>query len=347
MRVDPETPAPPLPVPPLTPPSRTRYASYALGVLTAVNLLNYLERNAIFALFEPLKRDVHLSDAQLGWLGSAYVLVFSLASLPLGLLGDLRSRRGVIAGGIAVWSVATSLSGLVQGFNSLFLARALVGLGGAAAAAAAASLVADYFAERDRALAMGVYMTGLALGGILGILIAGQLEAIYGWRVAFFALGLPGFGLAALVVRLPDPTRSAPQGGLGRGHPIRQGSGLAIAPCLPGPPPQSPGLLEEGLVDELAKRDAPKGRRRHRHRIRGVRLVQVCSDLEAHALETTAHLGEVQGDQVRAGGHLRRCLARRGPAPRWGPPELLPEGDPDAAVGPPHHRACRAGPAGR
>jgi sugar phosphate permease len=186
-----------------------RYASYALVLLTVTNLLNYLERNAIFALFEPLKRDLFLTDAQLGWLGTAYVLVFSIASLPLGLLGDLRTRRAVIAGGIALWSVATSLSGLALGFRSLFIARALVGLGGAAAAAASTSLVADYFPKR-RAFAMGIFMTGLAVGGVLGILLAGQLEALYGWRVAFFALGLPGFGIGALVLRLTDPSRSFP-----------------------------------------------------------------------------------------------------------------------------------------
>ncbi len=196
---------------PPAPPNGPRLARYALALLTVVNLLNYLERNAIFALFEPLKRDLHLSDSQLGWLGTAYVLVFSLASLPLGLLGDLRSRRAVIAGGIAVWSVATSLSGLALGFESMFVARALVGLGGAAAAAPSASLVADYFSGNRRALAMGIFMAGLAVGGVLGILLAGQLEALYGWRVAFLALGVPGFVVAAFVLRLPDPTRLLPQ----------------------------------------------------------------------------------------------------------------------------------------
>ena len=143
------------------------------------------------------------------------MLVFSIASLPLGLLGDLRTRRAVIAGGITLWSVATSLSGLALGFRSLFIARALVGLGGAAAAAASTSLVADFFPKR-RALAMGVFMAGLAVGGVSGILAAGQLEALYGWRVAFFALGLPGFGIAALVLRLTDPSRALPNMSLAR-----------------------------------------------------------------------------------------------------------------------------------
>jgi MFS family permease len=186
------------------------YANYALVLLTVINLVNYLERSAIFALFEPVKRELRFSDAHLGWLGSAYVLVFSLASLPAGVVGDLESRRVVIAVGILLWSAATSLSGLVDGFGSLLFARAVVGLGGAAAAAGAASLVADYFPGRRRSLAMSVFMVGLAVGGVTGILLAGTLEHLYGWRTAFLLLGLPGFLLAFLVLRIKDPTRPAP-----------------------------------------------------------------------------------------------------------------------------------------
>jgi MFS transporter, Spinster family, sphingosine-1-phosphate transporter len=182
-----------------------RYAGYALGLLTVVNLVNYLSRNAVFALFEPVKRDLGLADAHLGLLGTAYVLVFSVASLPAGILGDLGSRRAVIAGGILLWSVGTILSGLAQGFTTLFLARALVGLGGAAAATASAALVANYFQGRRRSMAMSILMVGLAVGGVLGILVAGQLEHAYGWRVAFIVIGLPGFLLTALVMRLKEP----------------------------------------------------------------------------------------------------------------------------------------------
>jgi MFS transporter, Spinster family, sphingosine-1-phosphate transporter len=192
------------------------YANYALVLLTVVNLVNYLERNAIFALFEPVKRDLGFSDGRLGWLGSAYVLVFSLASLPAGVVGDLGSRRVVVAGGILLWSAATSLSGLVDGFGTLLFARALVGLGGAAAAAGSATMVADYFPGRRRALAMSIFMVGLAIGGVLGILLAGTLEHVYGWRAAFFFLGLPGFVLAIMVLRIKDPTRPKP--------PLREGA---------------------------------------------------------------------------------------------------------------------------
>jgi predicted MFS family arabinose efflux permease len=183
------------------------YAYYALALLTTINIVNYVERNAIFALFEPVRRDLGLTDAHLGWLGSAYVLVFSLASVPAGVAGDLGSRRVDVATGVTLWSLATSLSGLVEGFGSLLFARAIVGLGGALAATASASLVADYFPGRRRSVAMSLFMAGLAIGGVSGILLAGQLEHLYGWRVAFFALGLPGFLIAALVLRIKDPTR--------------------------------------------------------------------------------------------------------------------------------------------
>jgi MFS family permease len=181
------------------------YTSYALGLLTLINVVNYMERNVIFALFEPIKRDLHLTDSHLGWLGAAYVLVFSIAALPVGVLSDLHSRTGMTAFGVALWSAFTSLGGLVRNFTQLIVCRAAVGLGGAAANAAGTALVADFFGGAARALAMSVFTAGLALGGVLGILIAGQLEALYGWRVAFLALGLPGFGLALLVSRLRDP----------------------------------------------------------------------------------------------------------------------------------------------
>lgn len=185
-----------------------RGAWWALGLLAFINLLNYLDRNVIFALFEPIKAELGLSDAQLGWLGSAYILVFSLAALPFGVLSDVKSRKGVIAGGVAVWSLFTALSGMVRNFGQLFFCRAAVGVGEAAYGPAANSMTADYFPGKDRAIAMGILAAGIPLGGVLGLLLGGWLEQIYGWRVAFMAVGLPGFLCALLVSRLRDPTRA-------------------------------------------------------------------------------------------------------------------------------------------
>src|SRR5678816_337212 len=142
-------------------PTTRAYAWYALILLSFINLLNYLDRNVIFALFEPIKQALSISDAQLGWLGSAYVLVFSVAAVPFGVMSDLRSRRAVIAFGVALWSVFTVLSGLVDNYHQLFICRAAVGIGEAAFGAAAASLVADYFKEKKRAVAMGILSAGL------------------------------------------------------------------------------------------------------------------------------------------------------------------------------------------
>ncbi len=187
-------------------PSRT-YSWYALLLLAFLNLLSFVNRNVVFALFDPVKRDLHLTDAQLGWLASAYVLVFALAALPFGLLGDLRSRRGVIAWGIVLWSAATVAGGFATDFRELLLSRALVGAGGAAFGAAAQSLAADYFPSRGRAMALGILATGITLGGVLGIWLGGRLEAAYGWRMALVSVSIPGFVLAGPAARLRDPVR--------------------------------------------------------------------------------------------------------------------------------------------
>ncbi|HKU60012.1 MAG TPA: MFS transporter [Gemmatimonadales bacterium] len=189
----------------------TRYRWYALGLLAFINLLNYVDRNVIYALFEPIKADLGLTDGQLGWLGSAYILVFSVAALPFGVLSDLRSRRAVIAWGVTVWSAFTFLSGLVRSYWQLFTCRAAVGIGEAAYGPAASSLVADYFPGPRRAWAMGILASGVPLGGVLGLVLGGLLESAYGWRVAFMTVGVPGFVCALLVARLADPVRPPAQ----------------------------------------------------------------------------------------------------------------------------------------
>ena len=182
-------------------------AGSALGLLAFINLLNYLDRNIIFALFEAIKKDLSLNDVQLGWLGAAYILVFSVSALPFGVIGDLKSRKTVIAAGTALFSAFTSLGGLVRGFTQLFITRAAVGIGEAAYAPASTSMVADYFSGKNRAFAMGILNAGIPIGGVLGILLGGYLEGLYGWRVALMAVGIPGFACAALAMMLVDPTR--------------------------------------------------------------------------------------------------------------------------------------------
>ena len=189
--------------------SRT-YAAYVLGLLTLINLLNYLDRNVVFAVFEPIQRELHVSDQQLGWLGSAYIIVLSLFSIPLGVLGDLRSRRGVIAWGLGLWSVFTALGGLVLGFGQLFVCRAMVGVGEAGYGPASQAIIADYYKGRARAFAMGIYSVGIALGGIIGIWVGGIVAERYGWRWAFIVMGAPGLLLTALAARIREPDQRPP-----------------------------------------------------------------------------------------------------------------------------------------
>lgn len=184
-----------------------RYAAYAVVLLALINVINYVDRNVIFVLFEPIKRDLRLTDTQLGWLGSAYVIVYALAAVPMGILSDLRSRRAVIATGVTVWSSFTALAGLTRSFGQLFFCRSMVGVGEASYTPAAQSLIADYFPQRGRALALGVFWGGLALGGVIGIWLGGELEGLYGWRAAFLAVGIPGFIMATLASQLRDPRR--------------------------------------------------------------------------------------------------------------------------------------------
>jgi MFS transporter, Spinster family, sphingosine-1-phosphate transporter len=179
-------------------------------LLTLVNLLNYLDRNVVYAVFEPIKSDLKLSDAQLGWLGSAYIVVLSLAALPLGVIGDLRSRRSVITWGVAVWSASTAAGGFVAKFWQLFTCRALVGFGEAGYGPASQAIIAQYYKGRRRAFAIGVYSVGMALGGVLGIWFGGVIAEEYGWRWAFIWMGFPGLVLAFLASRLRELDRRPP-----------------------------------------------------------------------------------------------------------------------------------------
>ena len=161
-------------------------------------------------MFEPIKGDLDLTDAQLGWLGSAYIIVLSLAALPMGVIGDLRSRRGVITFGVTLWSLATAAGSLVGRFWQLFVCRALVGVGEAGYLPASQAIIADFFRGRSRALAIGVFSVGMSLGGVLGIWLGGELTVAFGWRQAFLFTGFPGLVLALLASRLREPYQRPP-----------------------------------------------------------------------------------------------------------------------------------------
>ncbi|MEA2600663.1 MAG: hypothetical protein QOF89_1655 [Acidobacteriota bacterium] len=184
------------------------YSWYALLVLTLIYVLNFLDRSLIYILFTPIKAEMHFSDLQLALLGAtSFVIFYTLLGVPFGRLADRGSRTGLIAGGLAVWSLFSGLTGFAHGFWSLFLCRVMVGVGEATLGPAALSLLSDYFPPRMRATVQGIYSSGVALGGGLAFFLGGWIGQSYGWRWAFYLLGFPGLILAAVVFFLREPPR--------------------------------------------------------------------------------------------------------------------------------------------
>ncbi|HEV3183150.1 MAG TPA: MFS transporter [Steroidobacteraceae bacterium] len=190
-------------------PASRRPALIALGVLTTINLLNYLDRYLVPPLVPDLERALGISHGQAGWLWPAFMVVYMIAAPVFGAWGDRGSRTRPIAIGVAVWSLATVLSGLARSYPQLFASRALVGIGEAAYAAIAPALLADYFPANARGRVYAVLNMALPVGAALGYVLGGLIGHHFGWRAAFFLCGAPGMLLAAVMLALPDPPRGA------------------------------------------------------------------------------------------------------------------------------------------
>jgi MFS family permease len=174
-----------------------------LLILMLVNFVNYVDRQIVFALFPSIRRDFGLSFVQLSYLATAFTVVLSLASFPLGMLADRISRRAVISAGVLFWSGATFFSGLAGSFRSLLIARGLVGVGEAAYTPAGAAVITASFPRDVRARVQGAFDIGMFIGGATGIALGGIITAAFGWRFAFFMVGIPGVVLGLTALRLP------------------------------------------------------------------------------------------------------------------------------------------------
>src|SRR6266403_1545904 len=187
----------------------SRSAARALSVLTAINLLNYLDRYVVPPIVPELKGAMGLSDTQVGWLVPAFMIVYMIAAPVFGAWGDRGSRTRPIALGVFVWSLATVLSGLARSYPQLLAGRALVGIGEAAYVAIAPVLLADCFPVSGRGRVYSVLNMAIPVGSALGIVLGGLIGHHFGWRAAFFVAGAPGMLLAAAVLWLPAPPRGA------------------------------------------------------------------------------------------------------------------------------------------
>lgn len=184
------------------------YSWYALAVLTAVYILNFLDRTLIYLLFTQIKKEMSFSDLQLALLGpAAFAIFYTALGIPFGWLADVTRRKYIIGIGLAVWSLFSGLTGFAHSFWTLFFCRVMVGVGEATLGPAALSLLSDYFPPRMRATVQSVYSSGIAIGGGLAFFLGGLLGQHYGWRWAFYLLGFPGLALALLVFLLKEQPR--------------------------------------------------------------------------------------------------------------------------------------------
>lgn len=220
------------------PSSSRRYAWYVLGVLSVINLMNYVDRQIMFSLYPYVQDELAFSDFQLGLLGAAFLIVHSMFSIPGGLLADKWYKRKVISIGVALWSVATVLGGIARSFWDLFTYRALVGVGEAAYHPAANAMISDYFPPAQRGRAMGVFSVGMVIGGGGGMILGTAIADYLGWRYAFLAAGIPGFLLAILAWRLRErrPVPAVPPGPTAPEVNARSGNGPEAPESAPATP---------------------------------------------------------------------------------------------------------------
>ena len=184
-----------------------RGAIYAVSVLTAMNLLNYLDRYVPSAVKDLFKVDLELSDTETSLPLTAFVVVYMQASPVFGSLADRYSRKALIAAGVALWSLATGAAAFATGFWTFLFARALVGVGEAAYATIAPSLISDFYPPARRNRILTLFYVAIPVGSALGFTLGGLVGNAHGWRMAFLVCGPPGVLVALLALLIRDPGR--------------------------------------------------------------------------------------------------------------------------------------------
>ncbi len=177
--------------------------------MVGINFLNYMDRWVAAAAAPLIQSEFGLSDALIGLLGSAFLLVYAVAALPFGYWADRGVRRTVVAVGVAIWSLATLFSGFARNYLQLFISRAVLGIGEASYYPAGTSLLSDYFPKNQRGRVMSIWGAGSTLGIAVGFAGGGYIAEKFGWRNAFFFAAVPGILFALLAFRMREPLRGS------------------------------------------------------------------------------------------------------------------------------------------
>lgn len=190
------------------------YRWYVAWLLFVVYVFNFADRQILTVLMEPIRKEFHFSDTQLGLLGGlAFAVLYSTLGIPIARLADKKHRVNIISLSIFVWSLFTVLTGRAQNFLQLLLARVAVGIGEAGCTPPAYSILSDYFERKRRTTAIAIYSMGIYGGVFIGYLVGALVEERYGWRAAFYVVGLPGVVLAVIVkLTLREPPRGFAEG---------------------------------------------------------------------------------------------------------------------------------------
>ena len=177
-------------------------STFALWVLFAINAINFFDRQIGGVLAEPIRKEWGLTDTQVGWLATAFTLLYAVMGVPLGRLAERSNRTRILAAGVFFWSLLTAASGLTRNFLQLFLVRLGVGVGEATCAPASTSLIGDLYPPQQRARAISLFMIGLPVGLAMSYLVSSQIAAMYGSATSLFRGGDSGiYGALGLLDR--------------------------------------------------------------------------------------------------------------------------------------------------
>ncbi|MFI5162971.1 MAG: spinster family MFS transporter [Sphingobacteriales bacterium] len=189
----------------------TQYRNYVLAMLTLVYVFSFIDRQVLVILQESIKKELHLSDTQLGMLsGLAFAIFYVTLGIPIARLADRTNRRNTVVVSLGIWSIMTACSGLAKNFIQLLLARTGVGVGEAGGSPPAHAMISDYFPPQKRSTALSIYSAGIYFGVLIGFLMGGYLNQHLGWRTAFFVVGVPGAIFSLLFyLTVKEPRRGA------------------------------------------------------------------------------------------------------------------------------------------